>query len=89
MPSAAEVAISTVKEDLHLVFGEANRDKRQKSIERLWVKSEDVVFVDPEKIWKGHEELNDCVDALTKKFPGWVFTELGAYLPTMGVYEVF
>lgn len=78
MPSAAaEAAISVVKANLHDVFEEPDPMKRRAAIERLWVPSSEAVFIDPDRIWRGHDEIDACVAGLTKKFEGWVFGEIG------------
>lgn len=79
MATSADLAISAVKANLHLVFEEADATKRKAAIERLWMKSEDTIFVDPERIWNGHAQIDECVTELVKKFAGWVFVEIGKY----------
>ena len=72
--------ISAVQENLHHVFEETDATKRKAAIEKLWVKSEDAVFIDPDRIWRGHDEIDRCVAGLVVKFQGWVFAELGKCL---------
>lgn len=77
MVSASQLAVQTVKNNLHLTFEEPDSEKRIAQIKRLWVKSEDASFVDPDRVWKGHDELNEVNNGLTKKFEGRVFAEIG------------
>lgn len=68
-------ATSAIRGNLHEVFGEPNSGKRKEAIKRIWARSQDSVCVDPEKTYHGHEELNECVADLHRKFEGWTFTE--------------
>ena len=33
------------------------------------------MFVDPEKTFRGHDEIDECVTELHTQMPGWVFSE--------------
>jgi len=63
-----------------MVFEEADATKRNEAIKKLWVKDEDAVFVDPDRIWNGHAQIGECVGGLVQKFAGWVFAEVGTFL---------
>jgi SnoaL-like domain len=58
------------------VFGERDAVKRRSVIAALW--AEDGVFADPFGRYVGHAALNDAVTQLHTKFPGFVFTPIGA-----------
>lgn len=68
-------AESAIRDNLHQIFGEADTNKRDEAISRIWTASEDAAFVDPEKTYHGHKQISDCVAELSEKFAGWVFTE--------------
>ena len=76
---ASDQVVSVVQDNLHLVFGETDSSKRQAQIERLWAKSEVSIFVDPNHVFRGHGEIDECVSKLQLQFPGWKFTELGIF----------
>lgn len=69
--------------NLHLVFEEANDAKRINAIQQIWSRSSEATFVDSERIWRGHEDIDKCVRDLQKKFAGWAFREIGQYRPNM------
>jgi hypothetical protein len=81
MANTSSTCISAVRANLHQVFEEADPQTRRQAIEKLWSKSEDCVFVDPDKIWYGHDGIDECVAALVKRFEGWVFVEIGTTHP--------
>ncbi len=84
MAGSNDVAISVVKDCLQQVFGEADASKRKEAITRLWVEDEGSVFADPERVWRGHKAIDDCVAELADKFVGWTFVALGiAQIPYM------
>jgi hypothetical protein len=58
------------------VFGDRDAVKRYSVIEALW--AEDGVFADPYGRYVGHAALNDAVSQLHSRFPGFVFTPIGA-----------
>ena len=58
------------------VFGERDTVKRRSAIAALW--AEDGVFADPYGRYVGHTALNDAVSQLHARFPGFVFTPIGA-----------
>ena len=58
------------------VFGERDAVKRRSVIAALWAR--DGVFADPYGRYVGYVELNDAVSQLHAKFPGFVFTPIGA-----------
>ena len=58
------------------VFGEPHAVKRSSAIAALW--AEDGVFADPYGRYVGHTALNDAVSQLHARFPGFVFTPIGA-----------
>ena len=73
-----EQAQSVVKDNLYLIFGEEDVDKRNEAIKRLWVDSNEMVFVASEGVFNSHEGLSKCVDAIVAKFAGWKFQHTGA-----------
>ena len=48
---------------------------RREAIARLWVK--DGVFIDPDTRYQGYSGITLAADGVAKKFPTFVFTELG------------
>lgn len=83
-----EQATTAIRENLHQIFGEADASKRQQTISRVWANSEESVFVDLEKTYHGHAELEGCVAELQKKFAGWVFTETSEWKLSWRMYTV-
>ncbi|KAK5171306.1 uncharacterized protein LTR77_004450 [Saxophila tyrrhenica] len=77
MSTDSNPAVAAIQDNLHLIFEEADATKRRAAIEQLWANSEDAVFVDPERIWRGHDEIDQCITSLVEKFKGWVFVEIG------------
>jgi hypothetical protein len=73
-----EQAQSAVKDNLYLIFGEEDVDKRKEAIKRLWVDSNQAVIVTPEGVFHGHESISKCVDAVLAKFAGWKFKHTSA-----------
>ena len=80
MSITSESALAVVKANLHEVFEETNPSKRKAAIERLWVPSNDALFVDPDNIFHGHDAIDGCVAGLVERFAGWVFVEHGKFL---------
>jgi SnoaL-like domain len=58
------------------VFGESDATKRKAAIAELW--SEEGVFVDAFGRFVGRDAINESVSHLHQKFPGFVFTPIGA-----------
>lgn len=77
MGTSIEQATSALINNLHQVFEEPDKTKRDQHIERIWSNSSEAIFVDPDQVCRGHEEISRCVDGLQAKFAGWVFKELG------------
>ena len=73
-----EQAQSVVKDNLYLIFGEEDVDKRNEAIKRLWVDSSEMLFAASEGVFHSHEGLSKCVDAIVAKFKGWKFQHTGA-----------
>ena len=65
-----------LKQNLHTVFGERNRDKRRATIATIW--KEDGVFIDPDGPHVGHKAIDEAVELLLHRFPNFVFSEVGA-----------
>jgi len=72
MPDTIETLI---KRNLHEVFGERDAKKRREAIVQLW--TEDCVFIDHDGKRRGHDELDRAAAELQRRFPGYVFSELG------------
>lgn len=66
-----------VRENLHLVFGERDPDKRLTTLSRLWVPSSKSLFIDTLGLFCGHEAISNLISSLHARYPGMVFTELG------------
>jgi hypothetical protein len=66
---------SLIRENLFSVFGERDAKKRRDVIARIW--ASDGVFIDHGGRHVGHADLNNAVEKIQQKFPGWVFTERG------------
>lgn len=71
---------SIVRENLHLVFGEADPEKRLAELSRLWVPSSKSLFIDPLGLFRGHEAINNLISSLHAQYPGMAFTELGKHI---------
>jgi hypothetical protein len=66
---------SLLRQNLHAIFGERDAQKRRSVIAAIW--KEDGVFVDPDGSHRGHAALDEAVEKLLQRFPGFAFTELG------------
>jgi hypothetical protein len=64
-----------VRDNLYLVFGETNLEKRLAALSRLWV--EDCLFVDPMGIFRTHGDISNLITSLQSENRGKVFMELG------------
>ena len=60
---------------LHRVFGERDEEKRISAIAEIL--AEDIVFSDPDGIFRGHQAVNERVRSLLEGAPGFVFSEAG------------
>jgi hypothetical protein len=58
------------------IFGEADPARRRAAIAEIW--AVDGLFVDPHARLVGHDQLDEAVAGLHARFPGFVFTALGA-----------
>ena len=72
---------SVVKDNLYLVFGEADAAKRKQAIERLWAHSNDSVFVAPDGVVRGHGGISNVVDIITATSAAWKFQHKGEHNP--------
>ena len=79
----AQTVETLLRENIHGVFSEPDMEKRHKAIARLW--AEDGVFIDPDTRYEGHAGITLAADGLAKKFPNFVFTELGKIVAYHGV----
>lgn len=79
MTSSKDVSL-IVRENLHLVFGEVDPDKRLKELSRLWAHSSKSLFIDPLGLFCGHKAISNLIGSLLAQYPGMVFTELGKAL---------
>jgi hypothetical protein len=73
-------------ENLSRVFNETDLDKRKGAITDLW--DEDGIFIDPDGVHQGPEELSAVVTALQRKFPGSVFKVTSPIQENFGVGRV-
>jgi hypothetical protein len=64
-----------LKQNLHAVFGERDSDKRRAVIANIW--KDDGVFIDSDGPHVGHKAIDEAVENLLRRFPDFVFTELG------------
>jgi len=62
--------------NLFEVFGETDPVRRRTAIDQIW--AEDAVFVDPQASRMGRDAVDAAVAGLHARFPGFVFTALGA-----------
>jgi hypothetical protein len=74
---------SLLVRNLFEVFGEPDAEKRRAAIAALWVGHG--VFADPHGRYVGYAALNDAVSKLHARFPGFVFTPIGAPQAFYGV----
>ena len=72
----ADTIESLLTRNLLEVFGEGDAVKCRSAIAALW--AEDGVFADPYGRYVGHGALDDAVSQLHARFPGFVFTPIGA-----------
>jgi hypothetical protein len=64
-----------MRRNLHEIFSERDPTKRQVVVAEIW--APDGIFVDPDGPHIGHSEIEDTADALLRKFPDFVFSEIG------------
>jgi len=79
----AHTVETLLRENIHGVFSEPDVQKRHANITRLW--AEDGVFIDPDTRYEGHAGIALAADGLAKKFPNFIFTELGEIVAYHGV----
>ena len=70
-------------ENLHRVFEETDLDKRKAAIADLW--DGDGIFIDPEGVHQGPEEISAAATAVQHQFPGSVFTVISPIRENFGV----
>ena len=68
---------SLMKHNLYAIFGERDKEKRWQTITKLW--ADDGIFIDPDGVRVGHVALNEAIEQILQKIPGFVFTELGTF----------
>jgi hypothetical protein len=73
-------------ENLHRVFSETDLDKRKAAIADLW--DEDGIFIDPDGVHQGPEQLSAAVTAFQHRFPGTVYTVTSPVQENFGVGRV-
>jgi hypothetical protein len=76
-------AIQLTKDNLHIVFGETDVNKRLETISNLYVQSSEVLFIDPMGAFRSHQAISDMVSKLQEMGPGDVFSEIGVYAPSL------
>jgi hypothetical protein len=62
-----------LRRNLFEVFSERSEETRRHVIAKIW--HPDGVIVNPDGRWVGRVEINQTVEKLLSKFPGFVFTE--------------
>jgi hypothetical protein len=72
-----------LRENIKGVFSEPDSEKRHKAIAELW--AEDAIFIDPDTRYEGREAVTRAADAVVKRFPNWVYTELGEIVAYHGI----
>lgn len=77
MTTTVKEAKEAIVDNLHLVFEQPDPTERDIQIQRLWAPSSEATFIDPERIWHGHNEISACVADLQTRFSKWTFKELG------------
>ena len=78
--TSPEDVTSIVRENLHLVFGEEDPEKRLSELSRLWVPSSKSLFIDPLGLFRGYEAISNLISSLQAQYPGMIFTELGKHV---------
>ena len=73
MASTTEVKL--LQDNLILVFGEPDQQKRLTKMSELWTL--DCVFVDPAGAFRGYEEISRLIGSLQDQNPGKIFTKRG------------
>jgi hypothetical protein len=73
-------------ENLHRVFEETDLAKRKAAIADLW--DEDGIFIDPDGVHQGPEQLSAAVTAFQHRFPGTVYTVTSPVQENFGVGRV-
>ena len=73
-------------ENLHRVFDETDLEKRKAAIADLW--DGDGIFIDPEGVHQGPEEISAAATAVQHQFPGSVFTVTSPIQENFGVGRV-
>jgi hypothetical protein len=79
----AQTVEKLLRENIKGVFSEPDTEKRHKAIAELW--AEDAIFIDPDTRYEGREAITRAADAVVKRFPNWVYTELGEIVAYHGI----
>jgi len=72
--------------NMHRVFDETDLAKREAAIADLW--DEDGIFIDPEGVHHGPEQLSAAATAVQHRFPGSVFRVTSPIQENFGVGRV-
>ena len=72
-----------LRENIKGVFSEPDSEKRHKALAELW--AEDAIFIDPDMRHEGREAITRVADSVVKRFPNWVYTELGEIVAYHGI----
>jgi hypothetical protein len=73
--SMSDTIENLLKRNLHEIFGERDAAKRMAVIKETW--TEDCIFSDPHGHYVGHRALDGAIGTLHKRFPDYIFSELG------------
>ena len=63
-----------MKQNLFGVFGERDADKRRSLIAKIW--DSKGIFIDPHGRYVGHSGINEAVEQLQRRLPGYAFSIL-------------
>jgi len=75
--TTSTVVTKILQDNLYLIFGESDPEKRLVALSQLWVPSSNSLFIDPLGIFRSHQAISDLVGSLHKENQGWEFKETG------------
>jgi hypothetical protein len=75
--SSTEAVSKLLQDNLFLVFGEADREKRWAALTQLWVADTECLFIDPIGVFRTHKDISNLIDTILEQNTGKVFTVRG------------
>jgi hypothetical protein len=76
--TTTDVVIKLLQDNLHLIFGEPDEEKRLAQLNRVWYPDSECLFIDPMGIFSTHKSISDLAAGLQASSVGSVFTQIGS-----------